>query len=145
MRHLLFVFCFFSWAIWRGFPVVSGPIKSAQTQAQIPRAYGPALDPRVCASGCGMHDCLHDAYRSFWKEAASKHSTTIWQGLTPYPGRCEAWEEEHCLSQGLLLGLSWWVSPSVGGFPGVNFTTLQAPEKHRLISSHHQGWLWAAA
>lgn len=44
---------------------MSVPIKSAQTQTWIPRAYGPVLDPRVCASGCVMHDCLHDAYRSF--------------------------------------------------------------------------------
>lgn len=100
MRHL-----FFSWGIWQGFPVVSGPIRSAQTQTWIPRAYGPALDPRVCASGCVMHDCLHDAYRSFWKEAASKHSTTIWRGLTPHLGRSEAWEEE----RSVCLKVSSWV------------------------------------
>lgn len=124
MRHLCF-----SLGIWQGFLVMSGPIKSGQTQTWIPRAYRPVPDPRVCASGCVMHDCLHDAYRTFRKRSIKTQYNNLVK-LNPTPR--EIWGMRGralCLSQGLFLGPCWWVSWRVGRFPGANFTTPQAPWK----------------
>lgn len=56
--------------------------------------------------------CLQE----FWKDEAWKHSTTIWQSLTPYLGRCKAWKEE----RSVCLKVSSWVlaDESVEGLEG---------------------------
>lgn len=47
-----------------------------------------------------------------------------------------------CLSQGVLLGASWWVSRRLGKFSEACFTAPQAPQRNKVISSHHHRWLW---
>lgn len=82
---LYFTNIIFSWATRQGFPVLSVPINSAQTQTRFPGAYGQVQGPRVWALGCTAVWLTTWYLQELLNDEETYHSTPIWHNLTSDP------------------------------------------------------------
>lgn len=130
------LFFFISWATRQGFPALSVPINSAQTQTRFPGAYGPLQGPHVWALGCTAVWLSTWYLQELLNDEETYHSTPIWQSLTSDPK--EIWNMS---ATALLPVTGSSLNESVKrleGFQESILPSLKPPAKH-LLASHHQG------